>query len=481
MADKLKAAEFAKLVKQKYPDYANVPDADLVRMIVTKHPEYAERVDIPSLNELTAGQQKQNVNRMGDVEERAHDTANGNVPRDYVSNGSAIGRATNSFGHAIGLPTQWSDYATGPAHAIAHPIDSAGLLAGGYNDAIAQGGQTALERMAKPGWRNKVAGAEEYGLSAIPLIGPNLAHATEEGAQGNLPGEIGTLGGTVAPAVVPEGIGAVRKIGGEVPSIGRIGSTSRGFKFSGANNTPPVDTSFDTVNPSILNRDTSFDAGIKPSATGSIEGALGTKPISNTGSVEGTIGQINPRNASIARVARANAARGAAHGANEYQVGAINHLADTVEGMPGNLEIGEQLRGVKGVGEGGIGRITDILGDIEKRPTIDPLAANFVGRAERSLASKPIKTIDEPIENPVQPQSYGETPETTAPDDIESQLRKSLDIVRKVKGNQPPRVVPISGADIDAMLDSTPTFTPEEYQQIYGITKNPITWRPPAK
>jgi hypothetical protein len=45
--NKLHVTDFAQKIKQKYPDYASVDDADLVERIVRKHPTYADQVDLP--------------------------------------------------------------------------------------------------------------------------------------------------------------------------------------------------------------------------------------------------------------------------------------------------------------------------------------------------------------------------------------------------------------------------------------------------
>jgi hypothetical protein len=43
---KYKVSEFASKIKKKYPDYQNVPDAELVQKIINKYPEYKEQVDL---------------------------------------------------------------------------------------------------------------------------------------------------------------------------------------------------------------------------------------------------------------------------------------------------------------------------------------------------------------------------------------------------------------------------------------------------
>jgi hypothetical protein len=44
MPDKLTLEQFGQKVKAKYPDYANVPDAELAQRVIAKHPEYADSV-----------------------------------------------------------------------------------------------------------------------------------------------------------------------------------------------------------------------------------------------------------------------------------------------------------------------------------------------------------------------------------------------------------------------------------------------------
>lgn len=59
--------------------------------------------------------------------------------------------------------------------------------------------KVAKQRWNKPGVMNKVAGAEEYLTSGVPMVGGNLVKAEEQGAEGNAAGAAGTTLGTVAP------------------------------------------------------------------------------------------------------------------------------------------------------------------------------------------------------------------------------------------------------------------------------------------
>ena len=92
------------------------------------------------------------------------------------------------------------------AAALKHPLDTAkGALEGAVSAATnPEAQETAKARFNQPGIGNKVAGATEYLTSGVPLVGGNLVKSEEQAAQGNVSGSMGTLAGTVAPALTGE-------------------------------------------------------------------------------------------------------------------------------------------------------------------------------------------------------------------------------------------------------------------------------------
>ena len=126
---------------------------------------------------------------------------NGNAQPDQP-NPSAFSRFTNSAGQAMGVPPRMSDYLEGPKIAITHPIESAKLL----KDAAIEAQQSVVDKayfyQHQPGFANKAKGVV-YGIySAIPFVGPSLAHAGEQFENRDFAGGLGTMTGVVVPSVI---------------------------------------------------------------------------------------------------------------------------------------------------------------------------------------------------------------------------------------------------------------------------------------
>lgn len=108
-----------------------------------------------------------------------------------------------------------SEAASEAADIVEHPIESAKTVGKGIVSAVTnpEAQATAAAHMKQPGLSQKIAGAEEYLTSGIPLVGGNLVKAEEQAGQENIAGSMGTVAGTVAPmlleeakAVNPEGV-----------------------------------------------------------------------------------------------------------------------------------------------------------------------------------------------------------------------------------------------------------------------------------
>jgi hypothetical protein len=109
---------------------------------------------------------------------------------------------------------------SGLTHAIAHPIDTVmGLpsaISGAYHQTADNLGQAV--DAAKSG---NYAGVLSHGISAIPVLGPTLDKATDQYANKNYAGEMGTLTGLSAGIVAPSA--AAKAIPAAVVGAGRLG------------------------------------------------------------------------------------------------------------------------------------------------------------------------------------------------------------------------------------------------------------------
>lgn len=90
-------------------------------------------------------------------------------------------------------------------HAIMHPIDTAMGIPGAIADEAKRvGGE--LKQVSRAQQSGNVAAGISHGVSAIPILGPIINKATDQYADKNYAGEMGTLTGLAAGVVAPEAI-----------------------------------------------------------------------------------------------------------------------------------------------------------------------------------------------------------------------------------------------------------------------------------
>jgi len=56
--------ELAQRIKQKYPDYQNIPDIELANRILAKYPEYRDQVTEPTTTTTMPSKQAEPTRRM---------------------------------------------------------------------------------------------------------------------------------------------------------------------------------------------------------------------------------------------------------------------------------------------------------------------------------------------------------------------------------------------------------------------------------
>jgi hypothetical protein len=173
----------AQMIRAKYPGtYDDLDDVALEQKVLAKYPEY------------------------------------GDIPRTQAARPGAVERFGRSMGAAMGAPDpeHTSDFIAGPAYAVQHPVDSAELLYGAASEAQQNLIDKAYTYQHAPGMSNKVKGLA-YGIySALPLVGPTLAHAGEQYGTGDAAGGSGTMAGVAIPALAgkygPSAIESVRNV-----------------------------------------------------------------------------------------------------------------------------------------------------------------------------------------------------------------------------------------------------------------------------
>lgn len=187
----LDPAAFAALIKDKHPEYKNVPDEELTARVLAKYPDYQSRVFQP-------GEEKANPNKSARV--------TGPPPAPSGVAGLAQGIKEDY----VPKTYKSGDFLAGLKHEVAHPIDSASLLLGGAQ----QGSQDQFEKMFQAQSPVEAAGHGLAGL--LPGIGPGAAQAGENIGKGNYAEGIGNAVGILAPFGVKPALGAVK---GAIPDL----------------------------------------------------------------------------------------------------------------------------------------------------------------------------------------------------------------------------------------------------------------------
>ena len=171
--------EFAATIKRKYPQYANVPDAELVQQMISKYPQYKDQISMaaPPQAPPPTSQPEQPPGFLGGIAETA-------------------------------LPsTKIADYWKGGAYLMQHPLESAKIVA----DSILSAHK---EQFAKAGqeWKEGryVGAASRAVAGATPLIGPMSATAYDRMAGGEVARGLGNVVGMMVPQITRGAASAVK-------------------------------------------------------------------------------------------------------------------------------------------------------------------------------------------------------------------------------------------------------------------------------
>lgn len=125
-------------------------------------------------------------------------------PQSMTPTGGFKG-ASEEFAAAIGVPlgTTFSDIGQGFKDIALHPIESTKALYGAMSQSEQDLINEAYVHQHSPGITNKVRGFVEGIESAIPLVGPSLAHAGDLAANRQYARSVGATLGTALPFVLP--------------------------------------------------------------------------------------------------------------------------------------------------------------------------------------------------------------------------------------------------------------------------------------
>ncbi len=115
--------------------------------------------------------------------------------------------------------TTAADYLAGPAYALRHPLDAAGLLAGGVREAHAEQGRqfvAAGQRLGQAQTMRErlIAASELAGRGAatlLPIIGPAAANVGETLGSGDIAGGLGEATGLIGSTFAPRAAAATKE------------------------------------------------------------------------------------------------------------------------------------------------------------------------------------------------------------------------------------------------------------------------------
>ncbi len=226
--------DFAKRIKAKYPDYANVDNTELAQKIVAKHPEYAGKVDLSSAKSLSpaplslpalpvpAGL-KPDLAHLHDTDPIAQ---NPNVRADMIAAGDlkkpgfvpqVIGKLLGASGGADDNYLERMSLATSPQEKAAiraekqkqYSTMSVPEIIGKELPVLGSHVATG-EKAVKSFQQGRVSEGLGYtGGTLLPGVGPAAASAGEDFGSGDVQGGLSTL----AAGAVPIGIAKILPAG----------------------------------------------------------------------------------------------------------------------------------------------------------------------------------------------------------------------------------------------------------------------------
>lgn len=211
--------QLAQTIKSKYPDYANVPNDELVSRIVAKYPQYQSAVT----QQAQPAQPNPKVgNFSGRFNEQTGKWEDESVTQ--VPSQPADVRFAKGFNRAVTGASTPQELLQNLGQEWEQIKGEMGQNAGAPNPAaivkgIHQGMQDLWNRastewkqgnyMTAQGLLTKANAAMHFIQAGIPGIGPMLAGAGDQMAQGDVAGGLGTLTGIASPAVAG-GIGEAK-------------------------------------------------------------------------------------------------------------------------------------------------------------------------------------------------------------------------------------------------------------------------------
>jgi hypothetical protein len=179
MSEQMTLEEFGKKIKGKYPQYANIPDADLANKIIAKHPQYKSSIRPGAVSRFVEGVKHTTIDPIKDL---------WNIHSQNVKKHGPI---------TGGLATLRD-------------------VAKGMYEAPHQYFNQAMESASK----GDVSGTIRNVEGSIPIIGPSLVEGASEMDKGNYSGAVGQATGLVAatkaPGIAKKGLNKVGELRAKV-------------------------------------------------------------------------------------------------------------------------------------------------------------------------------------------------------------------------------------------------------------------------
>lgn len=214
-------SEFAQKIKQKYPQYASIPDEELAQKIVKKHPQYASQVQFGKQDSFLGGLYDETVGPLVDMGKELGRSVTSVGPQDVApprALGSNVDRETLNRLHL-------------PGRVRGQNAEARGLTAPSLPEAVATSlvehpgrqGEKILDASARSNAGDPTA-RWEIPLRVLGMVpGPGTAteNAAEAAAEGRPREALGRGTGAVAQVFAPDMIKVAAQEG---PAIARLGA-----------------------------------------------------------------------------------------------------------------------------------------------------------------------------------------------------------------------------------------------------------------
>ena len=178
--------EFAASIKAKYPQYAEIPDDELVTRILDKHPVYRDKISQPQAGGLDPA----NLRNLAATEKKIQAMEKARTPE-----GSALKR------FATGVASSFDP--RGLIQAVSSPIETAKGLVAAQGEQFTKSGKAFSEGRYPEALGHGLAGA-------LPVVGPGAAAIGEQIGSGDVAGGLGAATASLLPGGALKGARAAK-------------------------------------------------------------------------------------------------------------------------------------------------------------------------------------------------------------------------------------------------------------------------------